>query len=337
MIPFLLLCAQSLTATPPALTLRPNQFAAIRVTPPPARVDASSPLARLDLDPRTGVLLVQAPAQPGEIVLRASTADDGVEVPIHVIAHPTGRAIVGVHQTGASSARATQHYFFDFYVTRPLGDGWSLWGDVRVSSAPQQIDIPIARFAPDFARQLGAVEVNRLALAGEFLTGFEIRLRRFEDRQLGLAAFYGSTGALSDPASQARVFRRSDGTYVGYIPQDRDRFHRQYGAGLRYTRQSEMFTVTIGQDQSVTGGRYRGPVLRVDAFYPVPLGRQSVYFFATANLAVARQSPNAPPQALELAPDVPIHDPRVILHVIPSARDSYKIGFGVDLIALLSR
>ena len=359
---------QRLTITPSALTLRPNQTATLSISPSFTHVEASPPLARLDTS-TPGSLLIQAPSQSGYITLTIHDNNQSVVVPIQVIAQNwDARAIIGLHQTGASSAQSTQRYFFDFYVTRPLGSGprpfdnrLNLWGDVRIASAPQQLDIPIAQFAPNFAAQIGSVAVNKLALAAEFVTGFELRARKFitpdTTRTLGAVAFFGATGSLSDPASQARIFKlpavatpqfsaaaarfplTQNALYIGLIPQDRERFYRQYGFGIRYTAYTvsappEMLTITVGQDQSVTAGRYHGPVLRIDALYPLPLKRYCLYLVAAANFAVAKVGSNTSPLALELAPTIPIHDPRVALFSVASARDTYKIGIGIDFLSL---
>src|SRR5436309_2688610 len=77
------------------------------------------------------------------------------------------RAILGWHQAGASSAESAQNLFFDFYVARPLGkegavydNAFSLWGQVRVASSPQQRTIPLSEFAAGFVEQIGKIPVN---------------------------------------------------------------------------------------------------------------------------------------------------------------------------------
>jgi len=226
------------------------------------------------------------------------------------------RAIIGYHQAGASSARSTQHVFVDFYVARPLGacpavyaNKWSLWGDVRIASAPQQVSVPLSQFVADFAKILGKVPVNELAQSGEFLTGIERRVLKWEPkdraRTLGLIAFFGANGGFEDAGKLARIVKaparesgqwdnfveqfpqfggstprfRPDGVgkYLALVPPDRERFYRQYGAGIRYTSYDtsggeskapppSMYSATIGQDQMITGGFYRDTVLKFDAF-----------------------------------------------------------------------
>jgi len=305
---------QSLSVRPASLTLKPGQRASLRIAPEPTQVEASDPHTILELAPN-GLLTVQAPPYAKDLSILIRSRDEFVVVPVrvqHSATTPQARIVVGLTQSGASSADATLHYFFDFCAQRPISRKTSLWGNVRIATAPQQLDIPIAQFAPDFLRQLGTVQVNKLALAGEFLTGFEVRTTQ----TLGLVAFFGATGALSDPTAASHVFKSAPNQYLGLVPQDRERFYRQYGAGIRYSApESGMLPATIGQDQSVTAGRYHRPVFRIDTFYPIPASE---------------------PVAYELAPDIPIHDPRVKLRTIATARDSYRIGFGIDLIALLN-
>jgi hypothetical protein len=306
------------------------------------------------------------------------------------------RAIIGWHQAGASSADSTQNLFFDFYVARPLGTSsavydnkYSLWGQVRVASSPQQRTIPLSQFATDFVNQLSSVPVNELAQSAEFLSGIEAhpwgRWYGTHARTLGIVGFFGANGTFKDPTTQAQIFRvppltspqwanfvsqfkefadpafRSSAIYLALVPPDRERFYRQYGVGIRYTsfataqvdQSPAMYTATLGQDQSITRGRYVGPVLKFDAFYPLPFNATSfIYLFGTANLAVARPS-NGTPLALQLvsgtcAKDdltaiagvncgVKVFQDTVAVHTIASARDTYRIGVGIDAIAFINK
>jgi hypothetical protein len=268
---------------------------------------------------------------------------------------------------------------------------FNLWGQVRVASSPQQRTIPLSQFAAGFAQQLGNVPVNELAQSAEFLTGFELRppLTTWETdtriRTFGFVGFFGANGAFKDPTTQAKIFRvpptdspqwanfvsqfkefesdafRSKATFLALVPPDRERFYRQYGFGIRYSSYvkddlespASMLTATVGQDQSITHGRYVGTVLKIDAFYPMPFDKASfVYLFGTANLAVAKPQERTP-LALELvsgdcasnAPSAdigvkcgvkPFQD-NVAVRAVPSSRDTYRIGVGIDAIGLLKK
>jgi len=117
-----------------------------------------------------------------------------------------------------------------------------------------------------------------------------------------------------------------------------------------------MYTATIRQDQSITGGRYKGLVFKVDAFYPLPLLPKTspiyLYLFGTANIAVAKPN-NKTPLALELVssacpdgtPDtdvgvkcgVKLFQDNVAVSTVASPRDTYRIGVGIELIRILDR
>jgi hypothetical protein len=111
-----------------------------------------------------------------------------------------------------------------------------------------------------------------------------------------------------------------------------------------------MYTVTIGQDQAVTRGRYVGAVVKVDGFYPLPLGNDwhFLFLFGTANLAVARPKDRTP-LAMQLVsnPCTAGQDPstcgitpygdNVAVVAVPSSRDTYRLGAGIDLVALLKK
>src|SRR5262249_43187929 len=118
------------------------------------------------------------------------------------------------------------------------------------------------------------------------------------------------------------------------------------------TESPAMYTATIGQDQAITRGRYIGPVLKFDAFYPLPISSASfVYLFGTANLAVAKPQ-NGTPLALQLVSQpctatdpasasgvtcgVKVFQDSVAVHTIASSRDTYRIGVGIDAIAFFT-
>lgn len=150
--------------------------------------------------------------------------------------------------------------------------------------------------------------------------------------------------------------------FVGLVPPDRERFYRQYGGGIRYSSFSAtdpaaspaMFTATVGQDQMITRGRYAGAVFKVDAFYPLPFrGSSFIFLFGTVNLAISKPV-NKTPLAMRLVSNacpVPLpagtiseadcgvraYQDNVAVYIIPSARDTYRMGVGIDLIALLNK
>lgn len=188
-------------------------------------------------------------------------------------------------------------------------------------------------------------------------------------RTLELVGFWGANGSFNDPSSVGRVFRVPDrispqwgefagrfpqvannanAKYVGFLPPDRERFYRQYGFGLRVATFEKKrpfappatYTVTLGQDQLITEGGYKGAVVRADVFYPLPIGHKDgkfemLFLFATANLRISKPQ-NGVPLALERMSNVPLHQNDVAIVAVPSARDTYRIGVGIDFVNLFN-
>jgi len=190
------------------------------------------------------------------------------------------RAVIGFEQAGASATQAEQKFFFDFLIDRELK--WksvSLWGNVRVSSYPQQISTPLAQF--DIASAVGQLPVNKLAETASFLTGFDIHLKRLTfpvragTRRLGFIGSFGATGpftlegrvalfAVPNSSSQqyspftAQFPQAKGSTYVGFLPPDRNQFYRQWSTGVRVTTRAPGLHFTIGNiyrhDRAGRGG-----------------------------------------------------------------------------------
>lgn len=160
--------------------------------------------------------------------------------------------------------------------------------------------------------------------------------------------------------------------FIAFVNPDRDRFFRQYYGGLRLKthyyedcnqgglkldeadyhclsapgsterlRPENRFPATldfgIGFNESVTGGRLHGAVIRVDGFYPLPWETsQFVYLYGTA-LMKPRRAIIANPLVLAAAPDTTaVPGQNVAIVPIPQIdRDYYRIGVGVDLIGFI--
>ena len=270
----------------------------------------------------------------------------------------------------------------------------SLWGNIRIASSPQQTDVPVSQFAAGFVGRLADIKVNNLAQSAEFLTGLEWRVARAKwtqgdrIRTLGMIAFFGANGSFSDPFGSGKIFaipKQVAGStvanphvdqfrnarfgsaagstimdtgvdYVGIIPPDRERFFRQYGAGLRLTSYDKTkpiappatYAVTLGQDQLITSGYYRGPVMRLDVFYPLPFDTKEgkwkfLFLFGTVNMRLAR-SFNLHPLSLQdravcgngiSTACSNFYDPSVRTVAVPSARDTYRMGIGLDFVNLV--
>lgn len=189
---------------------------------------------------------------------------------------------------------------------------------------------------------------------------------------LGIIAGFGATGYFSSPSNNVQVFQvPASGSpqyttfhnlypnvataNVGFISPNLERFPKQYLAGLRLTTHyvdpsgmplttsPAMLAFTVGQNQVITGGRLSGIVGRVEAFYPLPFGNRkhgpastfsSVYLFGDAQMRLGG-SQSVPPLVLDPV-STPASDPSVTLVSLPNTRDEYRIGFGVDLVNLIS-
>lgn len=287
------------------------------------------------------------------------------------------RLVFGFEQAGASGAESTRRFFFDSYLNRPLPIGsasdteprtrW--WGNVRVSSAPRQIDSPLTLRA--LSQSWKSLKVNELAQSAEFLTGLEFRIGEFAtnpaaSRQrftLGVIGGGGATAQLTtgtvpqatiyevpapgspDSARLGQAFPQAIGAqFVSFLPPSRDRFFLEYFAGFRLTTRyagaatPAMVSATVGQNESVTGGTLNGAVGRVEAFYPLAIrqasGFSAIYLFGTAQFRLGGMR-NLEPFAL--TPAVSSDPARTQYLTTPSTRDLYSIGIGLDLVRLLSR
>ncbi len=140
--------------------------------------------------------------------------------------------------------------------------------------------------------------------------------------------------------------------YVAFTPPARDRFYLQYGAGFRLTARSSdsngntlpgvaMISASFGQNEFVTGGLLRGMVGTFEAFYPLPLGSGTkvsgvFYLFGRTSLRLGGAGSPSTPLALMPAPQVPVTNPNVAVIALPSNRDLYTIGIGIDAVQLFS-
>jgi hypothetical protein len=191
---------------------------------------------------------------------------------------------------------------------------------------------------------------------------------------LGFVAGFGATGFFSSPSSNVQVFfvpaagtpasKAFQAIYgnvtserVGFISPDVERFPKQFLGGLRLTTHyfdpsgmpltsaPAMLQITAGQNQVISGGRWQGVVGRIEAFYPLPFGNRghsvagafsSIYLFGETELRIG--AAKIPP-ALVLQPDTstPAYDPTVTLVTTPTTRDTYRFGFGLDLVGFISQ
>jgi hypothetical protein len=188
-------------------------------------------------------------------------------------------------------------------------------------------------------------------------------------RTLGVIGFAGALGAFQAPDTQMEIFSvpgtgslqyndfikayptTVNAKYVGFVPPNRERFFRNYGFGVRFTTFDKdaplappaTYTVSFGQDESIIYGKLTSVVGKIDVFYPLPLGTTTgaykfIFLFATANLRLSKAS-NIPTFALQnpnaTGVTVQPSDPSLVVVTVPSTRDTYRFGAGVDLVNLI--
>lgn len=177
------------------------------------------------------------------------------------------RAIVGLEQAAAASAKPEQKLFLEFNLSAPLfGDKtkpidapvW-LWLNPRITSLPQQLTSTVAEFstAANFTAPFTGGKVNNIVQGFEFLGGAEVKLHTFKGTissgfgsntkvRFGLA-FVAAAG-MSTPFGSQQVgpqFFKVNSTvsdafpgakgkeFIAFVTADRNRFFRQYYGGLR--------------------------------------------------------------------------------------------------------
>ncbi len=325
------------------------------------------------------------------------------------------RAVVGMEQAGASSTTSETKPFLDFFFTAPLffdrkepkPPRLAAWGQVRLASTPDQLTTTsiLPTNLINLVTQTGTT--GSLVQSFDFLAGLEVRAFTANGSFLGLipgikqkTRFYiaGGGGAISPLTvkrenaqifkipvpgdSQYDLFVDRYGTppagkeFVAFVPLDRDRFLRQWYAGLRlktyYCEDPDctrfrnnfpgIFDFMVGQNEAVTGGsrKYGGVpdpldstkiigekntyVLRLDAFYPLPFQSASfIYLYGTAMMKIGGGRVKViNPLFLDPATS-PITDPKVFIppadlqQLLQPNRDYYKIGVGINLTDLFNR
>jgi hypothetical protein len=138
-------------------------------------------------------------------------------------------------------------------------------------------------------------------------------------------------------------------TNIAFTNQDRSNFLLKYGAGVRtwYPLGSckaggsagncsptyAAADITLGQDESVTGGVLRGVVFKMDGLLPIPTGSASwLYLFGSAYIRFNRNT-NLPPLLLA-SPTTSVTVPAPTVAVLPLVqpnRDYYRLGVGLNI------
>jgi hypothetical protein len=242
----------------------------------------------------------------------------------------------------------------------------SLWGNVKLNSSPQQI-AALADVSSNAVSSITEGKINKLTTSFDFVVGPELRVMKMGRTHFSLIAGFGAITPLS-PKQSTQIFKTPDVSssqgsrfyekypgalgkeYIGFTKPERDRFLRQYFGGFRFRtyqlnhegqpldRFPGMFDVTFGQSEAVTGGTFSKFVIGLDGFYslPFPDDKRFLFLFGSARFKAGGPKTKDTPFILDTAASsVSPTDLNVFLaDPTPSNRDSYRIGFGVDLIEL---
>jgi hypothetical protein len=321
------------------------------------------------------------------------------------------RIVVGMEQAGASSTTSETKPFLDFFFTGPFVFNsrvprLATWGQIRFNSTPDQIT-NTGVLPTNLVNQVGSASSGSLVQSFDFVAGLEGRVFTSNGYFLSLipgirqktrfylAGGWGAISPLTVNRDATRTFRipKPDESqfdlfvarygmppegkeFVAFVPLDRDRFLRQWYAGLRLktyycedqecTRFRNSFPGTLdvmfGQNEAVTGGsrKYGGTpdpndntriigeknayVVRIDGFYPLPFREtRFLYLHGTAMMKVGGgRTKVLNPLFLDPA-TVLITDPKVFIpppdlqQLLQPNRDYYKIGVGINLTDLFNR
>jgi hypothetical protein len=281
------------------------------------------------------------------------------------------------------------------------------WAQVRIATSPAQIANAEVLPSSLVNQVSNPANVIELVQSFDFLAGAEARIKTSNGNFLSLIPglrqrtslyFAGGSGAISplqstkqavqifkvpvagDPQRPEFVRRYgippAGANNVAFLPLDRDRFFRQWYAGIRLkTHYCENYSCSqlinsfpaivdfmFGQNESVTGGslfyykqtdpndpskleKKRAYVLRLDAFYPFPIKEAKfLYFYGSAMLKVGGGGVSVQnPLFLDRVDSAQLSDTDLY---IPSVdiqkqrvpnRDYYKIGVGINLTELFNR
>ncbi len=270
------------------------------------------------------------------------------------------RFIVGFEQSGGASADSKGQPFMDLFINTPLGSAndkkparFSVWGDVRLTSTPEQLSA-FSTIGADAIGALTGKETNKFVSGFDFVVGPEIRISQFKNTDLSFIAAFGAVSPLN-PQQSAQIFQvpkagsaqrdefleafpgAKDKEFIAFISPDRDRFLRQYFGGFRFKtytydkldekRQAttedkiqnvfpSMLDVTFGQSEVVTGGKLTKFVVTIDGFYPLPFPDKYrfLYLFGTAKFKAGGPKTITKPFILDTAASsVHITDPAVFI------------------------
>ena len=137
---------------------------------------------------------------------------------------------------------------------------------------------------------------------------------------------------------------------ISFAAVDRTNFLVKYGGGARLTHtflsqdsKKTPYTGTvdfiIGQDQSITGGKFHGAVFRVDGIYPLPFGTSSyLYLFGSASMKFTKNIfTNPVVLATAPSPSLPLATTVALLPLTQPDRDFYRFGVGLNIMSIFTK
>lgn len=267
-----------------------------------------------------------------------------------------------------------------------FGEAWRTWGAIRAISAPQSGNVTIGDLSTNFVTKVKELKANEAARVFDYLGGVEFRLP-FSRNLSRLPSFDGQTkqkftlsliadGGFVTPTNpndaqqksynitdefRARFKAEAKGSelltgneldgkdYVAFVPTDRDRFFRQYYAGIRmqtffFNRHDvplQRFPVQLdlqyGINEYVTGGRARGGVFRLDGYFPLPYDKLNfINLFGTAIFRPVR-SKIEKTIILEEVDGKFFDGKTATLPVSQFNRDYYRVGVGIDFVSFIGK
>lgn len=253
------------------------------------------------------------------------------------------RIITGYEISRASSSSGGENGFVDLYLSQPLPFSFNkergklnihpfrVWGNIRLTSIPQQNSKNIGTVLTDYYSDLSNLKLNQMTQAAEFLVGLELNIGSLKpikgayNYTLGLIGAYGGSTPLGmDKNPQLVIYNIptsadqldalkarypnenfADKRYITFTPEDRDRFYKQFYIGLRlkkYTNEAEstdlpaFFDATYGFNEAASGGKgdffkKSKSVWRFDGFLPIKIMNVQIYLFGTVLINRSEATP----------------------------------------------
>jgi len=271
-------------------------------------------------------------------------------------------------------------------INPDFGERWRTWGAIRAISAPQSGNVTIGGLTTNFVTNVSNLNAGDAARVFDYLGGVEYRLPWFGNNALLPSfdrdtkqkftlslIFSGGFVTPTNPSQTVKTFKISEQfrarfkenallsqeyrgneldakDYVAFVQSDRDRFFRQYYAGIRMQtfffnrhniplqRFPAQLDLQFGINEYVTRGRATGGVIRLDGYFPLPYENMSfINLFGTAIFRPVRSQIQAP-LILEPAADAMKFDPKaVLLPIAHFNRDYYRVGIGIDFVSFVGK